>query len=127
MKQQYIDLIKPGLTQQTLYQLSQLKMFVDTSLKEAVSRDFEAEADKIKYLLNTLHDIRDFVLSQTIENSVRLKLIAQINQLEEEELLGNSQAPQEERLSNQTEDKSVLDPQELEKEEEADFESTPDS
>ena len=117
MKQQYIDLIKPGLTQQTLYQLSQLKMFVDASLKETVSRDFETEADKIKHLLGTLHDIRDFVLSQTIENSVRLKLIAQINQLEEEELLGNSQAPQEEKSSNQTEDKSAPDPQQLEKEE----------
>ena len=127
MKQQYIDLIKPGLTQQTLYQLSQLKMFVDASLKETVSRDFETEADKIKHLLGTLHDIRDYVLSQTIENSVRLKLIAQINQLEEEELLGNSQAPQEEKSSNQTEDKSAPDPQQLEKEEEVDFESTPDS
>lgn len=127
MKQQYIDLIKPGLTQQTLYQLSQLKMFVDASLKETVSRDFETEADKIKHLLGTLHDIRDFVLSQTIENSVRLKLLAQINQLEEEELLGNSQAPQEEKSSNQTEDKSAPDPQQLEKEEEVDFESTPDS
>ena len=127
MKQQYIDLIKPGLTQQTLYQLSQLKMFVDASLKETVSRDFETEAHKIKHPLGTLHDIRDYVLSQTIENSVRLKLIAQINQLEEEELLGNSQAPQEEKSSNQTEDKSAPDPQKLEKEEEVDFESTPDS
>ena len=127
MKQQYIDLIKPGLTQQTLYQLSQLKMFVDASLKETVSRDFETEADKIKHLLGTLHDIRDFVLSQTIENSVRLKLIAQINQLKEEDLLGNSQSLQEEKSSNQTEDKSAPDPQQLEKEEEVNFESTPDS
>ena len=118
--------LQPILQKQTLYQLNQMKSFVDNSLREVASKNFENDADKIKYLLSTLYDIRDFVLSQTNENSVRLSLIQQFNKIEEEEMLGNSQLQQEENSLLQTEEKLEQDPKGLEKEEEK-VESTPDS
>ena len=119
--------LQPVLQKQTLYQLNQLKSFVDNSLREVASKNFENDSDKIKYLLNTLYDIRDFVLSQTNENSVRLSLIQQFNKIEEEEILGNSQLQQEENSLLQTEEKSEQDLKGSEKEEEVKVESTPDS
>ena len=119
--------LQPILQQQTLYQLNQMKNFVDASLKEVASRKFENENDKIRYLLNTLYDIRDFVLNQTNENSVRLSLIQQFDKIEEEELLGNFQPKQEENSLLQTEEKLEQDLKELEVEEEKEVESTPDS
>ena len=118
--------LEPVLQQQTLYQLGQMKAFVDNSLREVASKRFENDADKIKYLLNTLYDIRDFVLSQTNENSVRLKLIQQFKKIEEEEILGNSQLNQEENLSMTEEEKLEQSLKDLKEEEEA-VESITDS
>tara|TARA_B100001057_G_C22495261_1_gene811823 strand:- start:382 stop:723 length:342 start_codon:yes stop_codon:yes gene_type:complete len=106
MKEKKIrELIQPTLNKQTLFQLSQLKSFVDSSLKEALSNSFESEADKIKYLLNTLYNIRDFVLTQAAENSVRLALIQQFEKIKQEEILGNDTQQQEEKLSQPEEEK----------------------
>tara|TARA_A100001201_G_scaffold143367_1_gene144714 strand:- start:3135 stop:3512 length:378 start_codon:yes stop_codon:yes gene_type:complete len=117
--------LQPILQNQTLYQLNQMKSFVDNSLREVASKKFENDADKIKYLLNTLYDIRDFVLNQTNENSLRINLIKQFDKIEEEEILGNSQLQQEENSLLQTEEKLEQDPKDLE--EEKAVESTPDS
>lgn len=127
MKEKLKRVIQPILQNQTLYQLNQMKNFVDNSLREVTSKNFESDADKIKYLLNTLYDIRDFVLSQTNENSLRLKLIQEFNKIEEEEILGNSQLQQEENSLLQKEEKSEQDLKDSEKEEEVKVESTPDS
>jgi len=127
MKEKLKRVIQPILQNQTLYQLNQMKNFVDNSLREVTSKNFENDADKIKYLLNTLYDIRDFVLSQTNENSLRIKLIQEFNKIEEEEILGNSQLQQEENSLLQTEEKSEQDLKDSEKEEEVKVESTPDS
>lgn len=127
MSDKFRQALQPVLQQQTLYQLNQLKSFVDNSLREVASRNFENDSDKIKYLLNTLYDIRDFVLSQTNENSVRLSLIQQFNKIEEEEILGNSQQQQEENSLLQTEEKLEQDQKDLELEKEVTVEDTPDS
>ena len=96
LKEKMIKAVQPKLGNQSLYQLSQMKAFVDASLKEVVSQNFDNDADKIKYLLEVLYNIRDFVLSQTTENSVRLGLIEQFKKLEEEIELGNDIQKQEE-------------------------------
>ena len=98
------NITQPVFDKQTLYQFSQLKSFVDASLKEAASKKFENESEKIKYLFSTLYDIRDFILTQVTENSLRLKLIEQFKQIEEEEILGNDMPEQEENKSSQTEE-----------------------
>ena len=104
LKQKFKEVTEPKMSQQTLYQLTQLKTFVDSSLMDFGSKKFENESDKIKYLLDTLQNIRDFVLSQTTENSVRISLIKQFNKIEEEVKLGNSSSEQEEKqLKNQEE------------------------
>jgi hypothetical protein len=126
MKERLQQVLQPVLQNQTLYQLNQMKNFVDNSLREVASRNFENDADKIKYLLNTLYDIRDFVLSQTNENSLRLKLIQQFDKIEEEEILGNSQQ-QEENSLLQTEEVLEQDQKVSEIEEEIKIEDTPNS
>ena len=78
----------PKLATQTLVQLNDVKSFVDVALKNSVSQSFDTESEKIKYLVSVLYNIRDFVLTQTNENSVRISLIQQFSQLEEE-MLGN--------------------------------------
>ena len=83
MKDLFKQAAQPVLQKQTLFQLSQLKSFVDMTLKEAISRSFDNDADKIKYLLDTLYTIRDFVLAQTTENSLRLSLVQEFQQIEE--------------------------------------------
>lgn len=101
MKEKFKDKTRPKLERQTLYQLVQMKSFVDSSLKEVATNDFESDKDKIRYLLDSLYSIRDFVLSATTENSVRLELLKSFIELEEEEKLGNlSQLQKEEELGS---------------------------
>ena len=126
MKDLFKQAIQPVLQKQTLFQLSQLKSFVDSSLKEALSKSFENDADKIKYLLDTLYNIRDFVLAQTTENSLRLRLVQEFQQIEEAAIMGNSQQHQEKSSLMQTEEKSEPDLTQLEKEE-GSIESTSNS
>ena len=104
-----------------------MKLFIDKSLMEVTSKNFNNDEDKIKFLLNALYDIRDFVLSQTTENSVRIKLIKQFDKIEEEEFLGNFHQTQEENLLHKTEEKLEPDLDQLEKNEEKEVESTTDS
>ena len=82
MKDLFKHAVQPVLQKQTLFQLSQLKLFVDSSLTETLTKNFENDTDKIKYLLDTLYNIRDFVLSQTVENSLRLKLMQEFHKIE---------------------------------------------
>ena len=83
------DIVAPILHEQTLYQLQQIKIFVDKALSDIAVTTFENETEKITYLLNVLYGIRDFVFSQTVENSVRVNLTNKIKILEEEISAGN--------------------------------------
>ena len=125
MKEKFKDITQPVLEKQTLYQLTQMKTFVDTSLKEVASLNFESDKDKIKYLLNSLYKIRDFVLSTTTENSVRLALLKSFDALEEEERLGNLEQLQKESELKKAEESLAQDLPELEIKEEEKVESTP--
>lgn len=127
MKDKFKKVILPGLSSQTLYQLTQMKAFVDDNLKIAMSKNFESDQEKIKFLMTALQSIRDFVLTQTTENSVRISILKQIQEIEERDLLGNSLQQQEENSSLQTEERLEQDPKELDKEKEAKVESTTNS
>jgi hypothetical protein len=126
MKDLFKQAVQPVMQKQTLFQLNQLKSFVDDTLKEVVSQNFKSDADKIKYLLNTLYNIRDFILAQTTENSLRVRLIQEFQKIEEETIVGNSHQRQEKNSLTQTEEKLELGPQQLESEE-VSIESTPNS
>ena len=101
MKEKFKQIVKPQLQEQTLYQMSQLKSFVDASLIELGTKKFNDESEKTKYLLDTLYQLRDFIFSQLTENSLRLNLIKQFN-LIEAEVLGNEsiQSKEENNLQN---------------------------
>jgi len=108
-KEEYVRIIEPKSNKQTIYQFNQLKSFIDESLKEVASKSFENDSEKIKHLLNTVYNVRDFALALTTENSVRLNLLNDIKRLEEEIELGNKLKPQEEKLSQTIVEKSEQD------------------
>ena len=126
MKDLFKHAVQPVLQKQTLFQLNQLKSFVDSSLTETLAKNFENDEDKIKYLLDTLYSIRDFVLSQTVENSLRLKLMQEFHKIELEAILESDQQHQEKNSLIQTEENSNPVLVEL-KNEEVIIESTPNS
>ena len=103
MKDLFKHVVQPVLQKQTLFQLNQLKSFVDSSLTETLAKNFENDEDKIKYLLDTLYSIREL-----------------------EATLGNDQQQQEENSLMQTEEYSNSALLEL-KNEEVKIESTPNS
>ena len=92
MKDLFKKALEPVMEKQTLYQLGQIKTYVDSTLTEALSKNFENDIDKTKYLSDALHTISDFVLSQTVENSLRLKLIQEFNEIELASKSKNSEA-----------------------------------
>jgi len=100
-KEIFKNLIKPRLVDQTIYQLSQVKGFVDITLREVATKNFESDEAKIKYLLDTLYNVRDFVLAQTTDNSMRQTLIKQFETIEKEVEAGN----EEEHLLHSQEEK----------------------
>ena len=96
-REKFIQIIEPTVEQHSLLQFDQLKAFVDNSLKEVASKNFESAEDKIRYLIGSLQSIRDFSVALTTENSMRLSMIKQFNKLEEELTLGNESNKQEEK------------------------------
>jgi len=102
--QDFHSIVKPKVHNETIIELSKIKSFIDASIKECFTKDFENEKQKTVYLLDTLYNMRDFVISQTIENSLRQNLIEQFNKIEAEvlsqEKLGNE--TQQEKMSGQT-------------------------
>ena len=94
-KNKYKEIVEPELQDQTLFQLTQLKNFVDASIYNIASNDFEDDKQKIKYMLDALFNIRDFVLTATNSNSLRNSLIKAFEEADNEEkikeALGNDQ------------------------------------
>lgn len=109
-KEKFIDIIKPTLEKQTLYQFNQMKSFIDSSLKEVSSKNFENDTEKIKYLIETLHSIRDFSLALTTENSLRLGLMNQFNKMQEELEMGNGTNEQEKNQGQRLDELLASDP-----------------
>lgn len=109
-KEKFINIIKPTLEKQTVYQFNQMKSFVDNSLKEVASKSFENDAEKIKYLIETLHNIRDFSIALTTENSLRIGLVNQFNKMQEEIELGNDIGVQEKKSGQKLDELLASDP-----------------
>ena len=93
-----------------MYQFNQMKSFVDNSLKEVASKQFETDADKIKYLVETLHNIRDFTIALTTENSLRVGLINQFNKMQEEIEMGNDTDVQAQKSEKNLQELLASDP-----------------
>lgn len=109
MKEKFKKAAMPKLNEQTMYQLNQIKAFVDNSLITVLSNQYKNDTEKIADLGKTLYNIRDFIMSATNENSVRIDLIKAFNQIESFEALGNDTQQQEEKLQSKTEERSVPD------------------
>jgi len=106
LKEKVIQATQPLLQQETLIELNKLKVFVDASLKECLTQNFDDEKQKSKYLLESLYQIRDFVITRTVENSVRQSLILEFQKIESEIELGNELHQQEEKQLLSQEERS---------------------
>lgn len=89
LKEKIIEATKPVLQSETLFELNRLKTFVDASLKETLTKKFDDDNDKMKYLIQSLYQIRDYVLSQITENSLRKSLVDEFQNIEREIEMGN--------------------------------------
>lgn len=97
-KEKIINITKPALQNESLHELNKLKSFVDASLKEVLIKKFDNDVEKCKYLLTSLYQIRDYILSQITENSLRSDLIKQFQMIEEEIEMGNELEEPEKKL-----------------------------
>jgi hypothetical protein len=104
-----IKLIRSQTPEQTVFQLTQIKTFVDNSLKEVICKSFEKEEDKIKYLIDTLQNIGDFTISVTNEKAVRNNLANQFVEANHKAKLGNELEQQEKNQSQNLEENQASD------------------
>ena len=62
-KEKYLLATGPRLNSQTLQQLGQIKSFVDSSLREAMSLNFETEQERTQYFIRTIQQLRDYLFA----------------------------------------------------------------
>lgn len=107
-EEEIIRLISSQTSKQTIFQLNQVKNFVDSSLKEVICKSFKAEEDKIKYLIEIIQNIRDFAITISNEDLVRNNIVKQVSQVSNEIKLGNESEQQEKSQSQSREENPVL-------------------
>lgn len=67
----------------SLKKFNQIKSFLDESLKTAFTKTFSTPEEKSEYLLQVIFQTRDYLISETTENSFRNNLIRVFQQIEE--------------------------------------------
>ena len=103
-KEDFIKLIMPVTSRQTLQQTSQVNSFVNNALREVACKQFDSDSEKIRYLIDALYSIRDFTIALTTENSLRISLMQQFESIEREIDLGNDSGLQEENKQQKIEE-----------------------
>ena len=103
-EEEIIKIIRSKVSEETIFQLTQIKTFVDNSLKEVFCRSFEKEEDKIKYLIEILQNLRDFTVVITNEDAVRNNILRQLIQTSHEIKMGNELEQQEKNQSQNLEE-----------------------
>ena len=86
-KEKYLLATGPRLNSQTLQQLGQIKSFVDSSLREAMSLNFETEQERTQYFIRTIQQLRDYLFAEITENSLRARLIQEFKKIDEENVI----------------------------------------
>ena len=65
-EQEIIKIIRSNFSKETIFQLTQIKNFIDSSLKDFACKTFNKEEEKIRYLIESLHNIKDFTVVVTV-------------------------------------------------------------
>lgn len=107
MREEILNHINSNLSQEGVYQISQIKNFVDRSLKTFSVADFNNDKEKIQYLITALHDLRDFTTGKLLEDNLRKSLINDIIKIENEIELGNESLQQEENIGKKIKENPV--------------------
>lgn len=66
--------------------LVQIKNFLNDAITDVIAKEFSSQDEKIKHLLNTLLNLRDYLTSENTENSLKLTLLSVYNQIEQKVL-----------------------------------------
>ena len=103
-KEEFIKLLMPDSSIQSFQKINQVKSFVDAVLKEVTCKQFNSEHEKIKYLIDGLYTIRDFTIALTTENSLRISLMQQFENIEREIELGNDSGLPDENTRQKVEE-----------------------
>ena len=103
-KEDFVKLIMPVTSRHSLHQTSQVRSFVDNALREVACNQFNSESEKIRYLIDALYSIRDFTIALTTENSLRVSLMQQFENIESEIELGNGTDLPEENAQQKVEE-----------------------
>jgi hypothetical protein len=103
-KERLVNAVIPRQHPKTIAHFTQLKNFVDASIKEAINQKDE---DKVSYLSKALFQVRDYLFAEINENALRIQIIEEFQRLEAEEaqakeVLGNPASASNE-LEQQTE------------------------
>ena len=104
-EQEIIKIIRSNFSKETIFQLTQIKNFIDSSLKDFACKTFNKEEDKIRYLIESLHNIKDFTVVVTNEDAVRNNILNQIHKINQETELGNELEKQKEKQLKSQEEK----------------------
>lgn len=85
LNESYSRLISDSvLSEKENRKLTQVKAFLDTSLKETLSKTFSTESEKINHLTQLLFQVRDYLFAENVENSLKQNLLKAFQQIEED-------------------------------------------
>lgn len=74
---------------ETLNKMNQLKVFIDASLKAALTKEYETQEAKIEELCQVLYVVRDHLSSYVCEHSLRYLLMQKFIEIDDKDTLGN--------------------------------------
>jgi len=67
----------------TQKKLRYIQSFLDASIKDMMTKQFDSAESKIEFMTSILFQIRDYLTSEFTENSLKLSLLNVFNQIEE--------------------------------------------
>ena len=94
-----------------LQKFSNLKAFVDEAIKNAVIRNFETDQEKSDFLISALFQVRDYLVSENTENSLKLSILNVFHQIEEKVKNEDDQKKREENMTlmqEENQDRNLL-------------------
>lgn len=87
INESYIKIINDSMmSEKEIKKMIQIKSFLDSSLKEVLTKNFSDDNEKISFLVQILFQTRDYLIAENIENSFKTSLLKMFNQINEKVL-----------------------------------------
>ena len=89
-----------NLNNETRIHLANIKSFIDWTIKDVIVKKWDKEEDKHYYLIDSLVELRDYIISQASEDSLK---IAMKKKFADELLEPKDAIPSEEEIDSEEE------------------------